>query len=1122
MTVRPNNINKIDGWGDFMKAVMYLRSLFLLGIMLISCDSLAGVFNVNNNTDVDDINPGDGICETAAGNGVCTIRAAIGEANALSGADIVNLPSGTYTLASQLMVSDDVVINGAAKTTSIIDANQTGRVLTVSNVRNFKLSNVTLTNGKLLSDYGGCIKVSNSEHASFDNIVATTCSADSGASFYTYGVVKTSITNSTIENNSGVYGVIYVETGLVEIDNSTIRQNTATYGAAIYQANGNISLSNTTINNNHAENGGAIYIQNATGNPYHLAIINSTLSGNRADISGGAINAEGRVEIKSLNSTITNNIADFNGGGVAGTSETRFLIRNTILAGNFSNSGQGPDCNLTGAWYQSYGNNIIGNNTDCAKNSWVTDQVGTSANPINPMLAQLANNGGPTQTHALIVGSPAIDAGDFASCQSMDQRGVQRSLDGTNDGIANCDIGAFEYQGTVADPPKFAEFTVNTEVDAIDANLGDGVCETETGNGICSLRAAIMESNILPGKETIYIPNGTYTLSLTAKDPLQGGTLIIFDSINLVGAGKRKTIINANELYIPFNIGGLASVSDITNLSIVNGKTVSDVPNIKIGCGGLIIDSHANVTLRNSNIANNTADMDAGICNYGNLNLDGVSVLDNTSLSGDGGGIYNLGVLNINKSLIANNQVFNDSNLGSGGGILNQGELYITNTTLSGNTVQGKGGAIYSPVGDNVTVYPVYLSNVTITKNYSTVSGGGIGSSASTASLSRYFIANSIIADNSGGNCAVTVTSLGYNLEDSNSCLFNSGEDTTSFINTNAQLDFLADNGGETLTHAPLNTSPAVDAGNPDGCRDHAGNLILEDQRGDQRPAVGTSGIARCDIGAFEQNTIMANAGADQLVAIASKVVLDGSQSFSPNGISSYSWAQVPTSTITLTDSTTATPEFNAPASSSVLTFELTATDSVGNSSVDTVVITVNAAPNADAGSDQIVNGTDTVNLNGSASHDSDGEIVIYSWSQTGGGAVSLTAANTATPNFTAPVSGSLSFELTVTDNHGFTDKDSITVTINTPPIADAGQDQTVVTGATVNLSAAASSDSDGTISSYTWTQISGTSVTINGSDTSTANFTAPASTGTLVFSLAVTDNYGATDTASKQVIVST
>jgi len=187
-------------------------------------------------------------------------------------------------------------------------------------------------------------------------------------------------------------------------------------------------------------------------------------------------------------------------------------------------------------------------------------------------------------------------------------------------------------------------------------------------------------------------------------------------------------------------------------------------------------------------------------------------------------------------------------------------------------------------------------------------------------------------------------------------------------------------------------------------------------------------------------------------------------------------------------------------------------------------VINTNILPTAHAGKDQMLSEGVVVNLDGSASTDSDGTIASYSWTQTGGTTITLNGAGTATPSFTAPdvtTDEDLTFSLVVTDNDGGSSSaDSIKITVlnvNTLPVANAGKDQVVSEGKEVKLDGSLSSDSDdGSIASYSWTQTAGTSVVLSGKKTETPSFTVPSaiSDTVLQFSLMVTDNDGDTDTA--------
>lgn len=184
-----------------------------------------------------------------------------------------------------------------------------------------------------------------------------------------------------------------------------------------------------------------------------------------------------------------------------------------------------------------------------------------------------------------------------------------------------------------------------------------------------------------------------------------------------------------------------------------------------------------------------------------------------------------------------------------------------------------------------------------------------------------------------------------------------------------------------------------------------------------------------------------------------------------------------------------------------------------------------NATPVANAGPAQTVNSGATVTLNGTASSDPDGSVATYAWTQTGGAAVSLSNAAAAQPTFPAPISASVStltFSLVVTDNRGARSVAStvnITVNpaVNAAPTANAGANQTVGAATLVTLNGSASSDPDGSIVTYAWTQTAGPAVTLLTASDAMPTFVAPlvGSTTTLTFSLLVTDNQGAASDAA-------
>lgn len=185
-----------------------------------------------------------------------------------------------------------------------------------------------------------------------------------------------------------------------------------------------------------------------------------------------------------------------------------------------------------------------------------------------------------------------------------------------------------------------------------------------------------------------------------------------------------------------------------------------------------------------------------------------------------------------------------------------------------------------------------------------------------------------------------------------------------------------------------------------------------------------------------------------------------------------------------------------------------------------------NQSPVANAGVDQTAALSSQVTLDGNGSADPDGDALSYSWSQVEGAPVALTASGSQV-TFTSPAAASeLVFLLTVSDARGASATDTVRVTVsstpgseNRPPVANAGADQTALLGSQVTLDGSSSSDPDGDVLSYDWSQVQGSPVTLtlNGAQ---ASFTAPTETGPLVFLLTVTDTRGSTATDAVLIAV--
>ncbi|HSZ34035.1 MAG TPA: PKD domain-containing protein, partial [Puia sp.] len=276
----------------------------------------------------------------------------------------------------------------------------------------------------------------------------------------------------------------------------------------------------------------------------------------------------------------------------------------------------------------------------------------------------------------------------------------------------------------------------------------------------------------------------------------------------------------------------------------------------------------------------------------------------------------------------------------------------------------------------------------------------------------------------------------------------------------------------------------------------------------------------------------VANAGVSQTITLpTSSASLDGSASFDPDGtIASYSWAQISgPSTATITGGTTTKPTVSGLIVGRYM-FQLTVTDNGGATAKATVRITVLAAPNqapiANAGTDQTISlPTTSVSLDGTKSHDPDGTISSYRWTEISGNPVTIVNSTTATPTVTGLSAGTFVMQLIVTDNEGATGTDNVTITVkpavNQPPVAIAGNDIDLVlpTNSTA-LNGTKSYDPDGRIVSYSWVQVSGPGSAVIGSYNTATPTVSGLIVGQYVFQLTVTDNEGAKATDKVTVTV--
>ncbi|NDJ85508.1 MAG: hypothetical protein GYB66_06450, partial [Chloroflexi bacterium] len=280
-----------------------------------------------------------------------------------------------------------------------------------------------------------------------------------------------------------------------------------------------------------------------------------------------------------------------------------------------------------------------------------------------------------------------------------------------------------------------ATLTVNDTGDGADAVPGDGVCETAPGNSTCTLRAAIMEANALPGADTINLGSNTYTLNVggAGDDSAATGDLDIISTggnITIVGAGPGATIIDNTTNDRVFHIIG-ANV-EFRDLTIQGG-------NINPGSGGGIYNQVGSVTLRNTVVRDNSASLNGG----GIFNQFGtVNILENSQIGAAGfpntaqrgGGIYTqyssaqgTNVVNIDSSTVAANTASATPDGGGGIYAVDDGDLTITDSTISSNqATNGAGGGIFARNTVATPATSFTMTDTTVSNNSSASGGAGI------------------------------------------------------------------------------------------------------------------------------------------------------------------------------------------------------------------------------------------------------------------------------------------------------------------------------------------------------------------------------------------------------------
>lgn len=476
----------------------YVRFFILFSLALVLAVSAVGLapatpvraaaLVVNSLDDVDDT-----VCDGTH----CSLREAIDDALSAATDDTITFSvNGTIRLASTLpIITNDgaLIIDGGNNITISGDSDGDNdgdvRILYIHPFAVLTLQNLTLDRGLMISDGGGAILNSGMltlNNVTVSNSVTTAALQGGGAIYNSGGGSALTLIDSTITGNTSTVdgGAIYNIGGSVTITDSVFSANSSTdSGGGVIYNSGPLTITGSTFTSNQAQDsggaisevttsgtpsitgstffdnqaqsgvGGAIYLSQAT-----MTVSESTFESNDATNDAGGIYVAGSATLNVTNSTFSANTTGSRGGGIfsfnpvtltnvtisdnSGASGAggvhmydTLTIKNTIIANNVT----GGDCILDsgGSVSGTSSDNLI---EDAANACGLTDGVDGNIVGNDPLLGPLQNNGGTTETHALLSGSPAINTGTNSGCPATDQIGLARPQGGT------CDIGAVEKE----------------------------------------------------------------------------------------------------------------------------------------------------------------------------------------------------------------------------------------------------------------------------------------------------------------------------------------------------------------------------------------------------------------------------------------------------------------------------------------------------------------------------------------------------------------------------------------------------------------------------------------------------------------------------------------------------
>lgn len=639
---------------------------------------------------------------------------------------------------------------------------------------------------------------------------------------------ETELESLAVEGGSARNAGIVAGSGSLELAKVTVSGTFGSSSAApaavsVIPGSGAAQLSvvDSTISDNFGFFSGAISAGTDTGGAVSVTVIDSTITGNQGGNEAGGIDVINGT-LTARDDTISDNGGGNNAGGLWVGPDTTATLQDDLIAANQSDGASDTaDCGASpvhGSVVDD-GHNLIGvaspgASLDCGlTNGTNGDVTGSPSTPLDPRLGTLAANGGPTETQALLAGSPAIDAGDPAGCEAspesdLDQRGRSRAATAR----FACDIGAYDTAGKGGHVWPVSATAKSTPTCAT-------ASPTQPFPTIADALACAQDG------DTVKLGPGRF-----------GGGFTLSANVILRGSGASRTTISDKTAVSPAELTvGPAVSATIEGLTIRGGGS-GDNGGILSQSGNLVIERTA-VTAASPSSADPApvaVDPSAGNAT--------VTILDSTvsnSLGDFAGGVFvstafsssGIPAAPPSHALIANSTISGNSGLAEAGGILiSNTDLSLRDDTIADNQGNFAGGLFVATDADATVTDTLVATNTS-------QSGGDANDCQLQAGAS--------LVD--GGNNLVGIASPGTNRD----CGFVGGTNRdltgTPSAPLDPQLGPLAHNGGPTETQALEAGSPAIGAGFvPDCVAPPVSDL---DQRGDSR-AASTRGA--CDIGAYD------------------------------------------------------------------------------------------------------------------------------------------------------------------------------------------------------------------------------------------------------------------------------